>query len=270
MERGDQSKKLQKQTASPKPEIKTRKKTVKTATTNGATGDGPKSKHELEGTEPPPPQEMQQETTTPKSASQRPKGGIKPSKKDPANAATKGGIKPLIKATINGAAGDSPKSKHKLEGILEKSTRRSPPPQEMQHDVQSRPCDQSQSEIDKLQEQFGTLASDMKHLLHSLPTSMMGPLVDVYHLQEFEERVSHLNHTFCIISDIMRKNDSHIRIASWNVKQLSSNSKHQLLYNNRAQSIIHTIRLYGFQLIAFQEIYEEALDDIRLSGYFIY
>ncbi len=165
---------------------------------------------------------------------------------------------PTKQSSANGSTKSKLKSK---ETLHENKTTVILPVLERQHDGQSKPCDKSQSEIDEVQEQFDTLASSMEHLFCSLPTVMMEPL-NKENLEKFKVSINNLNKTFCEISDKRRKKDN-IRIASWNVKQLSDRSIYPLLYEDRVQSIVDTIKFYGFQLIAFQEIYKGALEDIR-------
>ncbi len=90
----------------------------------------------------------------------------------------------------------------------------------------------------------------MEKLLESFPTPTVKVTDD---RRQFKEKIKELKASFIERTDSMHKQDGLIRIASWNVHKLSPVSFR--LYEDRMKSIVDIIQFYGFQLVAFQEIY---------------
>ena len=116
--------------------------------------------------------------------------------------------------------------------------------------------------INELSKHFKILASNMKQVIDSLPTPMKLD-IEESQIDKLKNDIATSEEEFRRISKPMRKQDGHIRIASWNIMKLSKKSSRQ--YDVRKKSIVDTIEAYGFQLVAFQEITEDTLEGICTS-----
>ncbi len=115
------------------------------------------------------------------------------------------------------------------------------------------------SDIDEIKTKYVKLCDQLKEVVQCLPTLMQND-----EKSSLRQCIVNREKEFSTFADDYKKGKDVIRIASWNVHKPSP--KNDVLFMKKVKVIRQTIEHYKFDVVAFQEVNEEALKKLLEMG----